>query len=76
MCQVRELNTFSSLACFPLQQTVDNAEGIKEVERRVESLSGVLASPVGEDDHAEKERRTKLQRFVALRVCIGLLIPS
>jgi hypothetical protein len=29
-----------------LQQTSDNAEKVKEIERRVHSLSGVLASPV------------------------------
>jgi hypothetical protein len=27
---------------------------MKEIERRVQSLSGVLASPVSEDDYAEK----------------------
>jgi len=39
-------------------------ESVKEIEQRVESLSGMLASPVGEDDHTEKGRRAKLQRFV------------
>ena len=37
---------------------------MKEVERRVESLSGMLISPVGEDDDAEKGRRAELWRFV------------
>jgi len=27
-------------------------------------LSGILASPVSEDDHAEKWRRAELRRFV------------
>jgi len=30
----------------------------------VQSLSGILASPVSEDDYAEKGRRVELQRFV------------
>ena len=42
----------------------DNAEGVRDIERRVQSLSGVLASPVGEDDYAEKGRRVELWRFV------------
>ena len=63
------------LACSPLQQTSDNVEGVKEIERRVQSLSGVLASPVSEDDYAEKGRRVELRRFVSVRVYDGLLIP-
>ena len=35
-----------------------------EIERRVQSLSGVLASPVREDDYPEKGRRVELRRFV------------
>lgn len=30
----------------------------------MQSLSGVLASPVSEDDYAEKGRRAELRRFV------------
>ena len=61
--------------CFPLQQTSDNMEGVKEIERRVQSLSGVLASPVSENDCAEKARRMELRRYGPVRTCIGLLIP-
>ena len=43
---------------------------MKEIERRVQSLSGVLASPVGEGDYAEKGRREELQRFVPSHVNI------
>ena len=47
-----------------LQQTSDNAEMVEEIEKRVQSLSGVLASPASEGDYAEKGRRTELRRFV------------
>jgi hypothetical protein len=43
---------------------VDNEEKAKEIERRVQSLSGVLASPVNEEDYAEKGRRVELWRYV------------
>jgi hypothetical protein len=72
VCAVRESNTSLS---FPLQQTSDNAENVNEIQRRVHSLSGVLASPVNEDDYAEKGRRVELRRFVLVRIYIGLLIP-
>jgi len=49
---------------FSLQQTLDNMNIMEEIEQRVHSLSGVLASPVGEDDYAEKGRRVELRRFV------------
>ena len=64
MSPVRNLNTSSSFACFPPQQSSDNVEGVKEIERRVQSLLGVLASPVSENDYAEKGRRVELRRFV------------
>ena len=64
MSPVRDLNTSSSFTSFPLQQASDNVEGVKEIERRVQSLSGVLASPVSENDYAEKGRRAELRRFV------------
>jgi hypothetical protein len=70
VCPVRELNTSSSFAYFLLQQTSDNAEGVKEIERRVQSLSGVLTPPVSEDDYAEKGRRVVLRRFVLVRIYI------
>ena len=54
---------------------VDNAENMRGMERRVQSLSATLASPVTEDDYAEKGRREELRRFVFNRVYISLLIP-
>ena len=68
-----ELNIPSSFPHFPLQQTADNADKVKEIEQRAQSLSGVLASPVREDDHAEKWRRAELQRFVFAQIYSGLL---
>jgi hypothetical protein len=67
VCPVRKLNSSSPFPRFPLQQTSDNAENVKEIERRVHSLSDVLVSPVSEDDHAERTRRAVLQRFVLVR---------
>ena len=46
-----------------------------DIERRVESLCGVLASPPSEDDFAEKARRVELQKFVFMQMHINLLIP-
>jgi hypothetical protein len=66
---VCKLNTPHS---FLFQQTSDNAEKVKEIKRRVQSLSGVLASPVGEDDYAEKGRRAELRRFVLVRIYANL----
>jgi hypothetical protein len=66
VCPVRELSVPSSFVCFPFQQTSDNAGKVKEIERRVHSLSGVLASPVNEEDYAEKGRRVELRRLVLL----------
>jgi hypothetical protein len=43
---------------------LDNGKKVKKIERRVQSLSGVLASPASEDDYAEKGRRVELRRFV------------
>ena len=37
---------------------------MKEIERRVQSLSGVLASPLSKGDSSEKGRRVVLQMFV------------
>jgi len=48
---------------------------VKEIERRVQSLASVLASPVSEDDCAEKGRRIELRRLVPLQIRINLLIP-
>jgi len=41
----------------------------------VQSLYGVLASPISEDDHAENARRAELRRFVFIQIRINLLIP-
>ena len=54
---------------------MDNADNLMGLKRRVQWLSGVLASPVGEDDYAEKGRRMELRRFVLVCTSIGLLIP-
>jgi hypothetical protein len=72
---VNERFLIDVLCHFLLQQTSDNAENVKELERRVHSLSGMLASPVSEDDYAEKTRRVVLRRFVPLRTYVNLLIP-
>jgi len=37
---------------------------MKDIERRVQSLHGVLVSPAREDDYAENARRVELRRFV------------
>ena len=60
----RKPSTSSPFACVLPQQTMDNVDGVKVIERRVQSLSGVLVSPVCEDDYAEKGRRMELRRFV------------
>ena len=39
---------------------------VKGIEQRVLSLSGVLAAPASEGDHAEKGRRVELRRFVLI----------
>jgi len=54
--------------CLWFQQTSDNAGKVKEIERRAQSLSGVLASPVSEEDYVEKGRRVVLRRFVLTRM--------
>jgi len=69
---VCNLNTSSSAARFPLQQKSDNMEGVKEIEQRLQSLSGVLASPPSGDNYAEKERRVEFQRFVPMQVYVSL----
>ena len=63
---VSDPNPPSSYSRPPFQQTLDNAARVKEIERRVQSLSGVLTSPVSEDDYAEKGRRTELWWFVPI----------
>lgn len=61
---VLELSISSSFPPFLFQQTSDNVDGMKGVERRVQSLFSVFTSPVGDDDYAEKGRRMELRRFV------------
>jgi len=39
---------------------------VKGIEQRVQSLSGVLASPIGEGDYVEKGRRVELWRSVLI----------
>ena len=49
---------------------------VKGIERRVQSLSGVLASPASQDDDAEKVRRMELRGFVLGRILrVDSLIP-
>ena len=50
-------------------------EGVKEIRRRAWSLSGALASPVRENDYAEKARRVELQRYVPVQTYDNLLNP-
>ena len=47
---------------------------VKEIEQRVQSLSGVLTSPASEDDYVEKGRRAELQRFVLAKIYPSLLV--
>ena len=47
-----------------LQQTTANAQQIRDIEERVQSLAGVLASPIYDEDSEEKARRETLRRFV------------
>ena len=49
---------------LPYQQTIANVNQIKGVEERIESLSDVLTSPVGEQDVEEKARREVLRKYV------------
>jgi hypothetical protein len=48
---------------------------MKEIEQRVQSLYGVLTSPVREDDYAENARRIELQRSVLIWTYVSILIP-
>ena len=47
------------------QQTAINAQQIREIEERVRSLTGVLASPICDEDSEEKTRREALRRFMS-----------
>ena len=46
-----------------LQQTAANAEQIREIEERVQSLGDVLATQVVDQDIEEKARREALKKF-------------
>ena len=74
MCPVCEHNISSSFPCLPFQQTSDNKDSLKSLKRRVQSLFGVLASPVSEGDYEEKGRRVELERFVLC--CVGAHQPT
>jgi hypothetical protein len=47
---------------------------MKGIERRVQSLYGVLASPARENDYAENARRVEFRRFVFIWTHAKLLI--
>lgn len=47
-----------------LQQTAANAEQIREIEERLQSLADVFASPVNDQDSGEKARRETLRKYV------------
>ena len=49
------------------QQTAANAEQIRDIEGRVQSLAEVLASPMNDQDSEEKTRRKALRKFVPRR---------
>ena len=53
----------STADCF-LQQTAANAEQIRDIEERVQSLAEVLAPPISDQDTGEKARRETLRKFV------------
>jgi len=47
---------------------------MKDLERRTQLLYGVLSSPMGEGDYAEKARRVELRMFVFMHLHFLLLI--
>ena len=47
-----------------VQQHIANAGQFRDIEKRVQSLSRVLTSPVDDQDSDEKARREALKRFV------------
>ena len=47
-----------------IQQTTANADLIRGVEERIQSLCGILAYPVDDQDREEKARREILRKFV------------
>ena len=73
-CLINDPNTSLSCNYLLFQQASDNVGSVKDIEQRVQSLSGVLASPASEDDYAEKARRIQLQRFGFIHMYVDLLI--
>ena len=57
-----------------LQQTAANAEQIREIEERVQSLADVFASPVNDQDSGEKARRETLRKYVLLQRSLSALL--
>lgn len=53
----------SSVTYLFLQQTAANSDQIADIEKRVQSLSEILASPVDDQDSEERLRREALRRF-------------
>lgn len=68
------MSSHPSLFFLP-EQTADNLEQIEGIEQKAQSLYGLLAIPVRGDDHAEKGRRSELQRFVLVLTHINIFIP-
>ena len=63
MCGVLRYSALLTADRF-LQQTTANAQQIRDIEERVQSLSGVLASPICDEDNEGEARREALRRFV------------
>ena len=47
-----------------MQQKISNTDQMREVEGRIQSLTGILTYPVGEHDGEEKARREVFRRFI------------
>ena len=63
MCDALKCPVLSAADRF-LQQTAANAQQIRDIEERVQSLAGVLTSPICDGDSEEKARREALHGFV------------
>ena len=63
MMQVSPRHLVQMIADQFTQQTTANADQIREIEERIQSL-GVLAYPIDDEDNEEKARRDTLRRFV------------
>ena len=49
-----------------LQQTVANADQVKDIDERIQSLGEILTCNIGDQDSKEKARREVLRRYVPL----------